>query len=185
MVVKHSSQQVVRCADGVHIAGEMQVDVFHGNNLSVSATCSAALYAEYRAQRRLTKSYHNILAQLTHTICQTNCRSGLAFACRSGVDCGNKDQLAILAFVLSQQIVINLGLVLSVMLQILLINTSSFCDLVHGEHFSLLCDLNVRLVTHYQISFSYSTLYIFILPATSSARDESKEGPSGVKKGIT
>ena len=50
MVVQNSAQQVVGSGDGVHIAGEVQVDVLHRNDLCIAAAGSAALDAEYRTQ---------------------------------------------------------------------------------------------------------------------------------------
>ena len=96
MVVDHSCQQVVCCADRMEVTGEVKVDVFHRNNLCISAACSAALYTKYRSQGWLTECYHNVFAKLLHTICQTYGCGGLSFSCRSRVDGGNKDQLAVL-----------------------------------------------------------------------------------------
>src|SRR5699024_3155777 len=95
MVVQHGCQQVVGCADGMEVAGEVQVNILHGNNLCIAAACSAALYAEYRSQGGLTKGNHHVLAQLLHTVCQTNGGSGLTFSGGSGVNGGNQDQLAV------------------------------------------------------------------------------------------
>ena len=62
VVVQHGGKQVVGRADGVEIAGEVQVDIFHRNYLCVSAACSAALNTKYRSQRWLAKGNHNFLA---------------------------------------------------------------------------------------------------------------------------
>ena len=53
MVVEHGGEQVVRRADGVKVAGEVQVDVLHRHDLRVAAAGRAALASEYRAERRL------------------------------------------------------------------------------------------------------------------------------------
>ena len=47
MRVEHRGEQVVRAGDGVKIAGEMQVDVFHRHDLRVPAARGAALHAEH------------------------------------------------------------------------------------------------------------------------------------------
>ena len=47
VVVEHGSQKVCRRADGVEIAGEVQVDVFHGYDLRVPAAGSAALHPKH------------------------------------------------------------------------------------------------------------------------------------------
>ena len=48
VVVQNGTQQVVGSGDGVHIAGEVQVDVLHRNDLCIAAAGSTALDAEYR-----------------------------------------------------------------------------------------------------------------------------------------
>src|SRR5699024_3225024 len=53
VVVQHGAAQVVGGGDGVHVPGEVKVDVLHGQHLGVAAAGRAALYAEHRAQRGL------------------------------------------------------------------------------------------------------------------------------------
>ena len=101
VVVDHCCQQVVCRADRMEITGEVKVDIFHRNNLCISAACCSAFYSEYRSEGRLTKSYHYFLAKLLHSICQTYGSSGFSFSCGCRVDSGNQDQLAILALCLS------------------------------------------------------------------------------------
>ncbi len=96
MVVQHSGQQVVGSADGVEVTGKVQVDVLHGDHLSVAAAGSAALHAEYGAERGLPQSdSHGVFAQLPQTVGQTHGGGGLALAGRGGVDGGHQDQLAV------------------------------------------------------------------------------------------
>ena len=64
VVVQHGGQQVVGRADGVEIAGEVEVDVLHGHHLRIAAAGSAALYAEHRAQGGLPQAEQDVLAQL-------------------------------------------------------------------------------------------------------------------------
>ena len=92
----HGCQKVVGCADGMEVAGEVEVDVLHGNNLCVAAACSAAFNAEYRSKGWLTESYHNVLAQLLHAVCQTYGGSGPFLRLPAWVDGGYQDQLAVL-----------------------------------------------------------------------------------------
>ena len=53
VVVEERGAQVVRRGDGVQVAREMDVDLFHRQDLAVAAAGGAALEAEDRAQRRL------------------------------------------------------------------------------------------------------------------------------------
>ena len=48
VVVQHGGQQVVGRADGVEVAGEVEVDVLHGHYLGIAAAGGAALDAEHR-----------------------------------------------------------------------------------------------------------------------------------------
>ncbi len=53
VVVEEARGEVVRGADGVDVAGEVEVEVLHGDDLAVAAAGGAALDAEDRAQRGL------------------------------------------------------------------------------------------------------------------------------------
>ncbi len=95
MVVNHSCQKIVCCADCVEVTGKVKVDVLHGNNLCIAAACCSALYTEHGSKGWLTKRNHDLLAELLHTVCQTYGRGSLALSCGSRVDRGNEDQLAV------------------------------------------------------------------------------------------
>ena len=62
VVVEQRRQQVVGEPDGVEVAGEVQVDVFHRHDLRVAAAGGAALHAEHRAERGLAQADHRLLA---------------------------------------------------------------------------------------------------------------------------
>ena len=53
MVVQECRGQVVGGGDGVQVAGEVDVDLFHGQDLAEAAAGGAALEAEDRAEARL------------------------------------------------------------------------------------------------------------------------------------
>ena len=64
MIVNHRREQVVRRGYRVDVARKVQVDVLHRRNLSVTAACRAALYAEHRTQRRLAEREAHASARL-------------------------------------------------------------------------------------------------------------------------
>jgi hypothetical protein len=66
--------------DGVEVAGEVQVDVFHRHHLRVAAAGSTALHPEYRAEGGFAQTDHRLLADQVERIAQTNGGGGLAFA---------------------------------------------------------------------------------------------------------
>ena len=61
-VVQHGGDQVVGCGDGVEVAGEVQVDILHGDDLGVSAAGGAALQAEDGTEGGLAQGKTYILA---------------------------------------------------------------------------------------------------------------------------
>ena len=64
VIIDHGCQQIVRGSDRMEIAGEVEIDVFHGNDLRVSAAGSTALHSEDRAEGRLTKSDTDLFPDL-------------------------------------------------------------------------------------------------------------------------
>ncbi len=60
VAVDHGREQVVGRADGVDVAGEVQVEVLHREQLRVAAAGRAALDAEDRAERRLAEGEHGV-----------------------------------------------------------------------------------------------------------------------------
>ena len=143
VVVQHSGQQVVGRANGVEVAGEVEVDVLHGDHLGVPAAGGSPLDAEHRAQRGLTQGGDRLLADLAQAVGQTHRRGGLALAGGGGGDGGHQNQLAVLRLYLIQKLVVHLGLVPAVALQVLLRHTCRLCDLLDGLHLGALRNFDV------------------------------------------
>ena len=95
VVVDQRGQQVVRQCNGLKVAGEMQVDVFHRHHLSAPAASGSALHAKHRAQRRLAQADDGALTDAVERITEPHCGGGLALAGRCGVDTGHQHQSAI------------------------------------------------------------------------------------------
>ena len=148
VVVQHGGAQVVGGADGVEVAGEVEVDVLHGHHLGIAAAGGAALHAEHGAQGRLPQGHQRVLAQAPHGVRQAHGGGGLALAGGGGIDGGDQDQLAIGALALAQQAVVHLGLVVAVELQILPGHTGGLRDLSDGLHGTGLGDLDIGKKTH-------------------------------------
>ena len=64
MVIEHGGEQVIRRTDGVKVAGEVQVDVFHRQNLGIAAACRAAFNTKHRTQRRLAQGNNRVFADM-------------------------------------------------------------------------------------------------------------------------
>ena len=154
VVVQHSSQQVVCCADCVHIAGEVQVDVFHRNNLCVTAACSAAFYAKYWTERWLTQCNHYVFTNFFQTVSQTNGGGGFTFTSWGWANCSYQNQFTVWGICLfSQHIVVNFCFVVAVLFQIFVINTCSSRDFADVAHCCFLSNFDVAFVTHGTFSF--------------------------------
>ena len=149
MVVEHGCEQVVGRADGMKVTGEVQVDVLHGDDLGIAAAGCAALDAEDRSQRGLAESDNTLFADLAEAVRQTYAGRGLAFARGCRCDRGHQDQLAVLLVrVVLEEVVIDLGLVVAVLLDVLLVDAQRSGDLCDLLRCGFLRDLNVRFESH-------------------------------------
>jgi hypothetical protein len=94
--IDRSRQQVIGGGDGMNIACQVQVEIFHGYHLAISTACCAAFNPKGRALRRLPDACKDFLAQVG-TQCLAQAHHGGAFALtqRRWGDCCNIDILAI------------------------------------------------------------------------------------------
>ena len=83
VVIYHRGQQIVRRADGMDIAGEVQIYILHRNYLRIASAARSALYAEHGAKRRLAQCSGRIFADLPQAVGKADGGCGLALACRS------------------------------------------------------------------------------------------------------
>ena len=97
VVVKQGSQQVVCRGDGVEIAGKMQVQVFHRDNLRITAAGGTTLDAEAGAQGGLAQCKQCFFAHVAKGLAETDACRGLALACRCRVDGGYQHQFSVRA----------------------------------------------------------------------------------------
>ena len=64
MVVEHGGEQVIRRTDGVKVAGKVQVNVFHRQNLGIAAACRTTFNTKHRTQRRLAQGDNRVFADM-------------------------------------------------------------------------------------------------------------------------
>ena len=95
VVVDHRGQQVVRGGDRVHVAGQVQVQHLHRDDLAVAAARGAALDAERRPHRRLPDGDRGPLADVAERLAEPDGRGGLALAERGRGDRGDHDVLGL------------------------------------------------------------------------------------------
>jgi hypothetical protein len=72
--------------DGVHVAGEVEVEQLHRHHLAVAAACRATLDAERRPHRWLANRQCRILADVAEPLAESDRHRGLALAERSWRD---------------------------------------------------------------------------------------------------
>jgi hypothetical protein len=89
VIADHGRQHVVGGGDGVEIAGEVQVELLHGQHLRVSCACGSALDPEGRAHRGLAQREHGRPSDVVQPLGEPNGRRGLAFAERRWRDGGD------------------------------------------------------------------------------------------------
>ena len=147
VVVQHRGQQIIGCANGVEVPGEVEVDVLHRNDLSIAAAGRAALHAKYRAQRGLAQANDRLLAQAAQGVRQADGGGGFALAGRSGTDGSYQYQLGFERQIL-HGMDIYFGLVMAVVLQIFRGNSQLSGHLFDRQHSGFLSDLDVGLKTH-------------------------------------
>ena len=80
VIIEERCRKVVRCADGVHVAGEVQVELFHRNHLAVAAARGAALDAEHWPKAWLANGNGGAVANLVESLRETNGGCGLPLA---------------------------------------------------------------------------------------------------------
>ena len=158
VVVDHCGKQVVCCGDGVEIAGQVQVQLLHGNDLGVAAACCAALDAEGRAHCGLTQSQDCLAAGLCEALCEGDGGRGLALTKRGRGHRGNHDVLgAALAggLCVGGFVEEDLSNILAVGFKAIFADAVVRCDLVDGPQIGGKCDFEVgreRLLRHYHPS---------------------------------
>jgi hypothetical protein len=89
-------EEVVGRADGVNVAGEMEVDLLHRSDLRASSAGASALDAEHRAERRLPHAEHRAHACLCEAVDERDRRRRLSLSGLRGRDRGHADELPVL-----------------------------------------------------------------------------------------
>ena len=90
-------QQVVRHADRMHVAREVEVEILHGNDLRVTTAGRAALDPEDRSERRFAEAEDGLRADGAETLRQRDGRRGLPLARSRRRDRRDTDELAVCA----------------------------------------------------------------------------------------
>src|ERR1019366_1476928 len=146
MIVDHRGEKIVGKTDRTEVAGKMEVDVLHRNNLRVTAPSRAALHAKNRAERGLAQTNGSILANPVQRIAEANRGGRLAFSSRGRADRRHENQLAVRPVLEAIHIIQRyLGLVIAKRLKVLIRDAKFFeRHFTDAAHCSLLRDFDVR-----------------------------------------
>ncbi len=138
-------QKIIRRGDGVNVAGEMEIELLHRNDLAVAAARRAALDAERRALAGLANAREHFLPQMrAQRLAEADGGGGLALAQRSGRDRGHHDVFSvgrILQPVANRKM--HFGFGLAVEIQLLGKNAGFGGDLVDGKRRGSLRDFDI------------------------------------------
>ena len=87
----------------MEVAGKVQVDVLHRDDLGPTAAGGTTLYAKDGTERRLAQGHGALNTATAQAIGQTDGRGGLALAGGRGVDGGHEDELGLVISRLVEQ----------------------------------------------------------------------------------
>ena len=130
VVVEHRREQVVRRADGVKIAGKVEVYILHRDDLGIPAAGRAALDAEHRPQRRLAQRGERVFSAAAERIGKANGGRSLSLARGCRRDGRDENELSVRrGGLFAQQVKGDLRLVFAVRLDAGLVNPCGGGDL--------------------------------------------------------
>ena len=129
----------------MQVAVEVQVDVFHRNDLRVATTGGATLHAKHGAQRGLTQTNRDVLADVLQRITKADRRRGLTFTRGGRAHRRHQDHARVVAHRLLQQpIEIHLTLDPAIRLERLIGDVERLGDLGDGLGGGGLGDFDIR-----------------------------------------
>lgn len=91
VIVNERREQIVRSRDRMGIAGKMEIDLFHGDDLCPASARSASLNPEHRTKGRLAKRHNGAMAKTTEPHGQSYGSRRLSFSQRCRVYGCNQD----------------------------------------------------------------------------------------------
>ncbi len=150
VIVDQRGQQVVGGTDRMEIAGKMQVDIGHGDDLRITAARRAAFHTETRPEARLAKADRGLLADQVHGVAEAHRRGRLALAGRRRRNSRDEDQLAVrLVAIGVDEVGTDLRLVMPVRNQSVRRYPQLGANFLDRKNICSPCDLDIRLNAHF------------------------------------
>ena len=162
MVVEQRRQEIVGGTDRVEVAGEMKVDVFHRDDLRVSAAGRAALHAEHWPEARLTDTSGDTVSPLLERLAEPDGDGRFPLSGRGRIHPGHQHEPA-RALVGTERVETDLGLRRPVGDQGLSAEPDVCGHLDDGPHGGGLRDLDIgrngtcSYVAHGVVGFAWAT----------------------------
>ena len=129
----------------MQVAGEVEVQVLHRDDLRVAAAGRAALDPEDRPERRLADAEHRVGAEQAEPLREPDSRRRLPLALRRRRDRGDTDELPVRPVGEPvENAEVDLALVAAVRVQLVRLETEPGRDLLDRPHRRGLCDLQAR-----------------------------------------
>ena len=94
VIVQERGGEIMRRANRVDVTGEVQVELFHWDDLAVASASGAALNAEDRTEARLADRHRCLLPNHVKPLRKADCGGGLPFAERRWRDRSHHHVLA-------------------------------------------------------------------------------------------
>ena len=133
----------------MEVTREMQIDIFHRNDLGVSSACRSALYAKHGSERRLAKRNHYVFAYAFESVGKSYGRGGLSLTRGRRGYGGDKHEFSTLALAVFGEIgIVDFCLIFAVLLDVFLVYACTFCHLHNRKHLCLLRYLDVAFIIH-------------------------------------
>ena len=144
IVVEQSRDHVVGRSNGVEVAGKVEVDFLHRKHLCVSATSRTTLHTEAWTERRFTKGYDGLLANLVHTQRQTYRYGSLTDTRLGRCNSGNQNQITLLYLFFVNQRDVHFSHVTSVVCHLVFWHIEFSCQFLNFHQLDTTSDFNIR-----------------------------------------
>ena len=151
MSIEHGGAHVVSCGHRVHVASQVEVELFHRNDLAVATSCGASLDAKRWAHRWLADRDGGLATNVAETLAKAHRGCCLTFAEGCGRYCRHHHVLGLGAIGhCGDGIERDLGCDLAIGLEEFVGDASSIGNLSQRPQWRCLCDLKIRRKTHWR-----------------------------------
>ncbi len=91
VVIQHGREQIIGRANGMEVAGKVQINIFHGHDLRITAASGATFHTKARAQGRFAQTDRGLFADAVETVAKSHRSGGFALPSRRWSDGGNQN----------------------------------------------------------------------------------------------